>query len=383
MSIHVVGQASSYDLTVGEILSIDEAIYMLSPTDAPLLTGVDSDGLSVLSSAPLDQVEFEWMSEELNTPRSRLAESITAGTTVITLPANERNKFSTGDVIQIGGGAATESLRVTGYGSTADTLTVTRNFTETGSAGTYATDAPVIGVGTALAEGSDPEAPRYRDTVRHWNCTQIFGPYQIDMTGTQRVIKRYGIPDQFGHQLFKKVKEIGIAREQALVYGRRYNSADTKLRTHGGINEYVVTNHDTTSTQLNTTTITAIQTKMYDMGGIADRVMANPKSLVDLNATVDTARVRQEISDPRRGRVPVMTVWTEFGPLTVVRNRWVVPSDAFFFNREQAKIRVLRPQTMTALAKTGDSDQVMIVGEFSFQFKGQEHAGKMTNLSYS
>lgn len=382
MSIHVVGQASSYDLTVGEILSIDEAIYMLSPTDAPLLTGVDSDGLSVLSSAPLDQVEFDWMTEEINTPRSSLAANITADTTFITLPAGDRGKFSTGDVLQLGGGASTEDLRVTGYGTTADTLTVSRAFTG-GSAGSHATDTVVIGVGTALPEGAEPENPRYRDRVRATNCTQIFGPYMIDMTGTQRVIKRYGVPDQFGHEVFKKNKEIGIAREQALVYGRYYNSADTQIRTHGGINHYIKTNHDTASTQLNTTSIASVQTDMYDRGGIADRMMVNPKALADLNAISDSSRVRQDFDDSRRGRVPVLTIWTEFGPLTVVRNRWVVPSDAFFFTREQAKIRVLRPLTMTALAKKGDSDQVMIVGEFSLQFKGESHAAKMTGLAYS
>lgn len=383
MSIHVVGQASSYDLTVGEILSIDEAIYMLSPTDAPLLTGVDSDGLSVLSSAPLDQVEFDWMSEEINTPRSKLAANITAADTVITFAADERNKFSTGDVLQLGGGASTELVRVTGYGTTANTLTITRNFTENGTAMAYGTGVAVIGLGTALAEGSTPENPRYRDTVRSTNCTQIFGPYKIDMTGTDRVIKRYGIPDQFAHQVFKKTQEIGIAREQALLYGRYYNSASAAIRTHGGLNHFITTNTDSTSTQFNLTSISAIQTDMYDYGGIADSVTVNPKALADINAIADTDRVRQDFDDSKRGRVPVMTVWTEFGPLTIVRNRWVMPSDAFFFNREQAKVRVLRPMIMEALAKTGDSDQVMIVGEFSFQLKGQEHAAKMTKLGYT
>ena len=43
-----VGRGTSYDLTVGIIVDMDEAIYLLSPEDSPLLTGFNSDGLAVL-----------------------------------------------------------------------------------------------------------------------------------------------------------------------------------------------------------------------------------------------------------------------------------------------------------------------------------------------
>lgn len=377
----VTGQVDSYDLTVGIKVSMDEAIYMLSPTDSPLLTGVDSDGLTVLSSAPVDQVEFSWLDEEILTPRSSLSANVVTADTEIAVQANDRVKFSTGDVLIIRKTTGDERIRVTGYSvTTATNLLVSRALT--GTATTYATGSLVIGLGTALAEGSAAENARARDRVKGTNCTQIFGPYKVDMTGTQRVISRYGVPDQFSHEVFKRTKEYGIAREQALLYGAYYNSSTTKIRTHGGFDYYITTNHDTADTQLTVLTIQSILQDCYNQGGVPDRVMTNPASLVDLNAVSDTGRVRQEVMDTSRGRRPTMTVYTEFGPLAVVRNRWCSPTDAFYYTREQAKVRVLRPFILEPLAKTADSDQVQMVGEFSFQLKGEEHAAKQTALAY-
>jgi hypothetical protein len=111
--------------------------------------------------------------------------------------------------------------------------------------------------------------------------------------------------------------------------------------------------------------------------------MANPASLVDLNDTANTAIVRSDFMDPRRGRMAVTTVFTEFGPLTAVRNRWMAGFDAFLWNREQVRRRPLRPFQFEPLAKTGDSVKGQIVCEEALEVKGEEHCARFNSLTYT
>jgi hypothetical protein len=126
-----------------------------------------------------------------------------------------------------------------------------------------------------------------------------------------------------------------------------------------------------------------MQQLSYNQGGVWDRLMANPGSLGDLNLTTDTNRVRQEVQDSRRGRVPTMEILTEFGGVTVVRNRWVHPFNAYGFARENVIRRVMRPLVLERLAKTGDSDKAQIVCEEGLEVKGESHGAKMTGLVYA
>ena len=103
------GMATAYDLTVGVVVNMDETIYMLSPQDTPLLTGMGADGLTIIGSAPVDEIQFSWMDDSILTPRSSLNGAITTGDTVFTLATGDRTKFSTGDIITVGDGSPAQN----------------------------------------------------------------------------------------------------------------------------------------------------------------------------------------------------------------------------------------------------------------------------------
>lgn len=376
----IPGTASSYDLTNGVIINMDEAIYLYSPEELPMLTGQGSDGLSVISTDTLDQVSFSWLDEENLAPRDKLEGAVTTGDAYITLETGGRLKFSTGDVLMVRKAGADEVMYVASYGTTADTLVVTRAFA--GTATNYADAAVVIGLGTALGEGATPENFRAADTTTRTNNTQIFGPTKIAMTGTDLVIPRYGKPNEWTHQLYHRTYENGQAREQAILYGRKTNSTTTRIRTMGGLAEFVTTNVDATNTQITELHIqTNIQT-CYNRGGIPDRLIANPNSLKDINAITDSNRVRTVISDGKRGRTRVTEVDTEYGTIQIVRNRWCHPFDAWGIKREGVVRRILRPFQFEMLAKTGDSQSGQILCEESLEVKGEKHMFRMNALAY-
>lgn len=375
------GRATAYDLTVGVVVNMDKAIYMLSPQDTPMLTGLGADGLAMIGQASVDEIEFSWMTDTILTPRTTLAAQATTGDTVVTVASGDRIKFSTGDIITIGKQNAVEQIRVTGYSSGSDVLNVTRAWA--GTATNYATSAVVIGLGTALPEGSDPEAARTVDRVQLTNVTQIFGPTKVDLSRTEQQVRKYGVGNEFTHQLSGRMSENAIGREQAFLYGARVNSTSLKVRTTGGLRYYITTNVNSTATQLTVTGITTAQQTGYNAGGFADVVMANPVAIADLNAAADTLVVRQTIDDPQRGRTRVSFVDTEFGSVLIARNRWCLAQDAFGISRENVTRRVLQSLIFERLAKTGDSDQGQIVCEEGLEVKGEQHLWRMNNLAYT
>lgn len=377
----VIGLASAYDLQIGVKVNMDDLIYVLSPMDVPLAGGIASDGMSVFSTFPVDEIQFSWMEEQILTPRSALSASATSTDTFITVTVGDRTNFQTGDVIRIVKAGATEYMRVTGYGATADTLTVTRAFA--GSATTYITGQVVVGVGLALAEGAIPENSRTKDRATAFNVTQIYGPYKVTMSRTEQQVSKYGVTNEFVHQVYNRTQEAFIGREQSFLWGTRVNDTSNKWRTSGGVDFFIpAATTDSTSTQVTIATVESLLQKNFNAGGLPDRGIFNPGQLTDLNLTTDTARVRQDAYDTVRGRMHVMQVATEFGVLPIVRDRWVPSTHGFLIRRDGCVRRILQPLIAIPMAKIRDGDELMIVMEEGLEVKGATHMSKFTNLGY-
>ena len=118
------GKVTTYDLTVGQKIDIDELIYMISPVDSPLINGVAADGKSVLASSGVSETTFKWMDEEILLPRAA-ASAVNAATgasmTSITVAAADSYKFQLGglqhDCTAKGGGRKDGGRKDGGSGS--------------------------------------------------------------------------------------------------------------------------------------------------------------------------------------------------------------------------------------------------------------------------
>ena len=379
------GKVTTYDLTVGEKIDIDELIYLISPVDSPMINGIASDGKQILASSGCTETTFKWMDEEILLPRAAAsAVNSSSGTsmTAITVTAADSYKFQVGDLVSVmdeGGAQHNAVLRITAINNSTGVLTVA------GWMGHVNQTAIAVGdivtcLGTALAEGSDPGTARSKDRVMRSNYTQIFGPTPVEMSRTEQQISRYGVPDEFAKQLFNRSIENVITREQAYLYGQPKNDTSTKMRSTGGL-AYWLSSNVSTSTSLTAANIDTQLQACYNAGGVPDLLIANPVSLSDLNDTANTSTVRHVIDDPRRGRVPTMSIFSEFGQVDVVRNRWVNAETAFLVKKENISRRVMQPLVVEALAKTGDSDKVQIVCEEGLQVKGQNHMAYFKQLT--
>ena len=371
----IPGTFQTYDLNVGIKLDVENLIRLIDPFDVPLQGGYGADGLTALSHDSVFETKFQWLDENLLTPKTTAA--ATAGTTAtyFTLASGTGINFQTGDLIQVDG----EQAQITGYGVTADTLVVTRGFNST-VAVTVATGDTIIGIGSVLAEGSDPPNARSKDRANRQNYTQIFGPVAVQVSGTEQVVQKYGLTGtEFDHQLALRVKEVNIQYELALINGIASAGSGTVGRTMGGLNSFITTNADTTSTAFTDSVLLTQLAACFNAGGRPDRLVTGSKAKYGLSG-VNSSEIRYAQDTTARGQKVDIYV-SDFGVTSLVMNRWCLVSQAFLFARDQATCSTLRPTQFEMLAKTGDSMKGQVVQEKSLKFRVQSHAAKWTGLT--
>lgn len=369
------GTITTYDLTTGVIVDIDPLIRLLDPTEVPLQSGQGSDGRSVLSTDSMFEKKKEWQDETILIPRSTVAATATTGGGVLTVASGHQLRFSTGDGLLIG----TEQVRVTAYGNTADTLLIARGHAGT-SAGTIANSADIVNLGAQLAEGSDPQSARAADWSNRYNLAQIFGPTAVTVSGTENVVRKYGLTGtQFDKQAANRMTEEAIKLEQALLYGTRYDDTSGKIRQMGGMIYYITTNVDSTTTQVSISTTLDMLQDIYDVGGNPNRMVLGSRQKRAFSA-LDSDDIRLGRMDNGRGQT-VDYFDSDFSRIDIVLHRRVRVEDAFIFNRDQAQLLTLRPWQFEMLGKTGDSLKGQIVAEKSLKFEAQRWAGRFSALT--
>jgi hypothetical protein len=368
------GTATSFDLTTGVKLDVENMIWLFSPFDVPLQGTMGSDGRSAISTDTVFETKYEWLDEALLTPRSALAQTAATSDNYVLLTAGDQPKFQTNDVVVLD----SEYLLVTGYGTTADTLLVTRAIA--GSQVQHVNLDVVVGVGSAPVEGSDPQNARAIDRNDKFNYTQIFGPYAVQVSGTEQSVQKYGLTGtEFDHQVANRTKEMFIAREQAILYGTRYNNTGTKQRTAGGLSYFIASNIDSATTLLTESVVIVQLQACFDAGGSPDRIVTGSKQKRVFSG-VNENQIRYVQDTNIRGQ-KVDYYDSDFGRQLVVLDRWCRVSDMFIFSRDQATLGVLRPAQMEMLAKTGDSVKGQVLAESGLYFRRQQWAAMLTALT--
>jgi hypothetical protein len=365
----------SYDLQVETKINIDELIYILTPEDLPLLSGIGADGLGVIGKAPVDNTVFYWMEEDVPLPRGLLNEALDTSETDVTVVAGDAVKFAVGDAIRIDD----EIFKVTALDTSTEVLTVTRGALGS-TAATHASGAEIIGLGTVLPEG-DIGTANFQGRDKYSNYTQIFSK-KLTVSRTEQSIPKYGVPNELNKQMRNAMLHCNVGIEQAALYGIKYEDVGSRVRSTGGLNSFITSNVDSSSEWITVPKIEALQQTAYDNGGTFEYITARPAAFRALNNTVGNERVTTvTVEDARRGRRRAQTVMTEFGEVTLVRNRYVRKTDAFCYSRDNFIQRVFQPLVAQKLAKTNDTDSYMMVGECGFQVKGQDHMAKFSALN--
>jgi hypothetical protein len=371
----IPGTFQTYQLATGLKLDIEDIIWLISPFDVPLQGAMGADGRTALSEDTCFETQVQWLDENLLLPKTTVGATLATTTaTNLVVAAGTGINFQTGDVLLID----QEYVQVTGYGTTADNLTITRGFNSS-TATTYATGDVVTGVGSALAEGSVPPNARAVDRTDRSNYTQVFGPVAVAVTGSEQAVQKYGLTGtEFDHQIADRTKELFVGIEQALLYGTQQAGSATIGRTMGGFTTWITSNIDSSTTSLTDSALLVQLQACFDAGGTPDRIVVGSKQKRNISG-LDSTDIRYAQDTNVRGQV-VDFYDSDYGRISIVLDRWARVNNLFLFSREQATICTLRPVQMEMLAKTGDFIQGQVVGEKTLRFRRQSWASMFTAL---
>lgn len=246
----------------------------------------------------------------------------------------------------------------------------------------------------AKVEGFTAADVALAPTVMRQNYTQIMSK-TINISATADAVSTYGRAKETAYQLSKKSAELKrefefhlVGRAQNATVGngtdtaRRFaNAFGTDVNSAAVISSAVTV--DKSGAALDEAAVLSVNQKLYEAGAEGKYMMIKPAdSLIVANFAAAAGRNR----DFTTGKSVVNAVdlyVSPFGEQKVILNRFIKATEALVFDPAMWAIVVLRPFTRELLAKTGDSERHMIVGEYSLKHKNYKGTGRITGLTGS
>jgi len=254
-------------------------------------------------------------------------------------------------------------------------------------------DSLINPASNAAIEGADAGTAVAQATVMRNNSTQILTK-TAKASGTADVVRKYGRDKELSYQLGLRSMELKRDLEFALV-GTGQNQvvgSDSVARMFAGYQAQVAASSTVTNTAspLTEANVLTVAQECYVQGAEPNILMVKPsdapkialwKSGVAPGGTVArTDRVENSTKKLYNVIDVYVTPFSEEG-LKVVINRFQLATTALIFETTMWKKLVLRNWFRETLAKTGDSTNVQIVGEFSLKHRNYAASGLITGLS--
>lgn len=266
----------------------------------------------------------------------------------------------------------------------------------------WQTDAlAAASVNNAVIEGDDATLDASSPTVRLGNYCQISDKTAV-VSGTVDVVKKAGRGKELAYQKIKKGLELRNDQEAILLnnQAKSSGSSDSTPRKLAGVPSWIATNINeandaTTATgdgsdaRVNGTAraftesmLTDVLQQCWDNGG-------NPKTLMvgGYNKRVvsgfDGGATKNVDTKDKRLVATVDIYEGDFSTLSVVANRFQDPSHAFVLDFEYWEMRNLRPIHEKPLARTGDSEKVQIITEYTLISRNEKASGAIYDLTTS
>jgi hypothetical protein len=369
---------STYDLTVGTMLDVEDAIDMLDPADTPLLNSVTASGRPVIARGPITQRSYSWLTEERLIAKTTLTATHDTAVTTLTVGSGQAKRFLKGQVLL--NDRSREKYLVVEVDYSADTLTVVRSIGSVAAASGSIGDT-IRSVSWMLPEGSRPSYAAVKDRTELSNKSMIMGPKALSMTGTEQVIRKYGVRSEWSHQAALKYAELIVELEYALIYSELYEDTSEKRRAMDGIWEQIDTNVDSNSGPINDTRLIELLQDIVDVGGpTTEYALVIGSEGIKQFSTFETGSVQINRMDRGRGTI-VNYLDTDFGRVTKVYDRNLASTDALLLPAGHVELCTLRPFVIERLAKVADSDEVMMLMEIGCKVHAERWAAKFSGLT--
>ena len=362
---------STYDDTTPHVRIISDVIRMIDPKDTPLLALLGLDSARAKFKIRGNGYKIEGLEDALDPLTTTVSNGTVAlTTTTLSFGVTDASIFQPGHVIKID----SEILVVSAVSVTDNTITVfSRSYGGTNATHSY--DDAIEIVGMARLEGADADYGPVVDITAPYNYTGIFQK-AVKVTGSMQAIDQYGIADEKDYQAAKALPHLFRLLEKSLFHGVRAAGSETTPRSFGGLSTFLSTNSVDASGAIAKADADGLMEKIYGAGGSANLLVVNQAVAGDLKSLLDSSsfvRVPQETN--RLGLGPLEKFVSQYGSLEILMDRWCPVDKAFALDLSTVAMYTLRPFGWHDLAKTGDSEKIEVVGEFSFMMVTEQANG--------
>lgn len=266
----------------------------------------------------------------------------------------------------------------------------------------WQTDSLAAAGNNAVIEGDDAATTASTPTSRLGNYTQISDKVPR-VTRTQRQIDSAGRGDELDYQIMKSAKELKRDMETVLLANKaKVAGSEVLARESAGIESWLSTNvnlgaggvaptGDGTDARTAGTArafaeadLKSVLSDIWDEGGMPDTIMVGGKVKQQLSGIVNggNAGAAQRVVDGNAATVTtaIDIYVSDFGSLAVVPNRFMVQNSLLVLQMDMWCMATLADFQETPLAKTGDSDRVQLLSEYTLEAKNEKSSGIVADL---
>jgi hypothetical protein len=248
----------------------------------------------------------------------------------------------------------------------------------------HSSGAAVYLCGNAAKEGEDYEDTDWTGEVERENVTHILNDF-AKIAGTQQAIKReVNNGDQLIRMIQAKLERLYLNLGRILWRGVLTTAAsNSDRRVMGGVDYFIKTNgYAPAASAFSADNFDSFLLTLDQMGASIGEAWMNP-AMLSYFAGLDSTKVQLQREDKTRG-VYVDRYISKYGHEVELKTDInAATGKIYVFRTEQVKILPLAGRQMQVqdLAKTGDNDRKMIVGEYTSEFWNSAVAGYFTPSS--
>lgn len=272
----------------------------------------------------------------------------------------------------------------------------------------WQTDTLAAAAANAQVEGDEATFANPTPTVRLGNRTQI-SRKTVVVSATTDAVNKAGRGEELPYQIEKLGKELKRDIELGLTQNSPITTGNsTTARTSGGFETWILTNTslatvgtagvvtantggqpdntaqptDGTQRAFTEDLLETVVQAAWTQGGQPMYLMTGPFNKRVVSGFTGNA-TRTIDAGGKRLQSAIDVYAHDFGELTVIPNRFSRDRTALVIDPEYWAIAWLRPIGLEDLAKTGDAEKRMLVGEWTLVAKQEKASGKVADLTTS
>lgn len=266
----------------------------------------------------------------------------------------------------------------------------------------WQTDSLGTASNNAVIEGNDATTTASTATTRLGNYTQISSKVP-SVTRTQRQVDSAGRGDELDYQIMKQAKLLKNDMETALLANKaKVTGSESVARELAGVESWIASNTNLGATGVapagngtNTRTagtarafneddLKSVISDIFDAGGEPDTIMcgAKVKQLISgiVNGGATGAAQRVVNGDAATVHTAIDIYVSDFGSLAVIPNRFMVQNSLLVLDMGMWAMASITEFNETPLAKTGDSDRVQLLSEYTLEARNEAASGIVADL---